>query len=106
MVKQLVEMGSEMISKELEMRDCSAETISKDSIEAAYCFFHQKHRVYAFSSDARQREDIEYAVESYVDTMSPALYAQISHGNPRFLRDYAVFQQDVEQAIAELEGMM
>lgn len=80
--------------------------VTKDSIEAAYCFFHQKHRVYIYSSDQRQREDIEYAVESYVDTMSPELYAQLSGGNPRFLRDYSVFQSDVEAAICALERLL
>lgn len=77
--------------------------VTKDSIEAAYCFFHQKLRVYQYSNDTRQREDIEYAVESYVDTMSPELYQDISEGNPRFLRDYSVFQQDVEKALDSLE---
>ena len=40
---------------------------SKDSIEAAYCFFHQKWRVYEFSNMEWQKEDIEYAIAQYVD---------------------------------------
>lgn len=41
--------------------------ITKDSVEAAYCFFHQKYQVYAFSNSEHQKEDIEYAISSYVD---------------------------------------
>lgn len=78
--------------------------ITKDSIEAAYCFFHQKHRVYIYSTDERQREDIEYAVESYVDTMSPELYDLIAKHNPHFLRDYTCFQNDLETAISVLSS--
>ena len=33
--------------------------ISKDSIESAYCFLHQKYRVYKFSNNETQRDDIE-----------------------------------------------
>ena len=49
--------------------------ITKDSVEAAYCFFHQKYQVYAFSNSEHQKEDIEYAISSYVDAMSPELYS-------------------------------
>ncbi|MBF1563229.1 MAG: hypothetical protein HXO12_07990, partial [Prevotella salivae] len=45
---------------------------TKDSIEAAYCFFHQKWQVYAFSNSERQKDDIEYAISEYVNEMSPA----------------------------------
>lgn len=47
---------------------------TKDSIESAYCFFHQKLRVYEFSRSQTQRDDIEYAISQYVDGMNPALY--------------------------------
>lgn len=79
--------------------------ITRDSIEAAYCFFHQKHRVYVYSSDIRQREDIEYAVENYVDTMSAELYGLISNGNSHCLRDYANFQDDLEAVLHVLENL-
>lgn len=79
--------------------------VTRDSIEAAYCFFHQKHRVYIYSTDQRQREDIEYAVESYADSMSPELYKKISGGNARFLRDYSSFQEDLETALTLLEQL-
>ena len=53
--------------------------ISHDSIETAYCFFHQKERVYAHSNMDWQKDDIEYAISSYVDEMNPKLYALLSH---------------------------
>ena len=36
--------------------------ITKDSIETAYAFFHQKHRVYIYSNMDWQKDDIEYAL--------------------------------------------
>ena len=44
--------------------------ITKDSIEAAYCFFHQKYQVYAFSNSDKQKDDIEYAISLYVEQMN------------------------------------
>lgn len=44
---------------------------TKDSIESAYCFFHQKLRVYEYSTSPTQRDDIEYAISQYVDGMTP-----------------------------------
>lgn len=79
---------------------------TKDGIEAAYCFLHQKRQVYIHSHDTRQREDIEYAVESYIDSISPALYALIAQGNPHFLRDYAHFAAQLDEAILRLEHEM
>ena len=47
---------------------------SKDSIESAYCFFHQKLRVYEFSHSHTQRDNIEYAISQYIERMNPLLY--------------------------------
>ena len=44
--------------------------ITKDSIETAYSFLHQKQRVYAHSSLDWQKDDIEVAIASYADDMS------------------------------------
>ena len=33
--------------------------IGRDCIESAYCFIHQKLRVYEFSNNPTQRDDIE-----------------------------------------------
>ena len=52
--------------------------ISRDSIEAAYCFLHQKYRVYEFSTSETQRDDIEFAIASYVDGMNKALYLELA----------------------------
>ncbi len=80
--------------------------ITKDSIEAAYCFFHQKLQIYSRSSDIRQKEDIEYAVESFTNGMNDQLYISLSEGNPHFLRDYSCFQSDLERAVFLLSGML
>ncbi|MCR5078185.1 MAG: hypothetical protein K6A82_09140 [Prevotella sp.] len=80
--------------------------ITKDSIEAAYCFFHQKYQVYAFSNSGRQKDDIEYAISSYVESMSPELYALLAAGNSGFLLTHSSFAADMRQAIGQLEKLM
>ena len=80
--------------------------ISKDSIEAAYCFFHQKWRVYKFSNMPRQKDDIEYAIAQYVEDMDKELYAAIAHGKPDFLTDHTTFSDDMQAAEERLEEMM
>ena len=37
-------------------------SITRDCIESAYCFIHQKLRVFEFSTNPTQRDDIEYAI--------------------------------------------
>ena len=77
--------------------------ISRDCIETAYCFFHQKERVYAHSTMEWQRDDIEYAIASYVDGMDVELYNELSHGRKDFLRCHATFHKDLIEAISNLE---
>lgn len=79
---------------------------SKDSIESAYCFFHQKLRVYEFSHSHMQRNNIEYAISQYVDGMTPALYQLLANGTPHYLLDHTAFEQDMHHAIELLDGMM
>ena len=79
---------------------------SKDSIESAYCFFHQKLRVYEFSHRHTQRDNIEYAISQYVDGMTPALYQLLANGTPYYLLDHTAFEQDMHHAIELLDGMM
>lgn len=79
--------------------------ITRDSIETAYCFFHQKERVFAHSTMDWQKDDIEYAIASYVDEMNAELYQLLSHGNTNFLRNHATFHQELIQAVGELERM-
>ena len=54
--------------------------ITRDSIETAYSFLHQKRNVYIHSSLDWQRDDIEYAIASYADGMSSELLELISEG--------------------------
>ena len=93
--------------------------ITKDSIETAYSFLHQKRRstsgrllptgrknVYIHSSLDWQKDDIEYAIASYADDMSRELYDAISGGRTDFLRDHKRFPEDITQAVERLENML
>ncbi len=76
--------------------------ITKDSIEAAYCFFHQKYQVYAFSNCERQKDDIEYAISSYVEVMNKELYTKLAAGKDGFLLTHSRFKEDMKEAIEKL----
>lgn len=78
----------------------------KDSIETAYSFLHQKRNVYIHSRLDWQKDDIEYAIASYVDDMNPQLYDTIADGKADFLRDHRRFQEDITQAVERLERML
>ena len=80
--------------------------ITKDAIETAYSFLHQKRNVYVHSRLPWQQDDIEWAVSTYADEMSPALYLLLSDGRRDFLRDHARFLQDITAAVLQLEQML
>ena len=80
--------------------------ITKNSIETAYSFLHQKRNVYIHSSLDWQKDNIEYAIASYVDDMSLELYEAISNGRTDFLRDHKRFQEDITVAVERLEEML
>ena len=80
--------------------------VSKECVETAYSFMHQKQRIYAHSTLAWQRDDIEVAIASYVDGMNPQLYRVLSGGRLDFLRDHARFLDDITRAVEKLEGML
>ena len=80
--------------------------IPRESIETAYCFLHQKERVYAHSDMEWQRDDIEYAIASFVDEMNPELYARLSEGRADFLCSHNTFHNDMLHALGVLEEMM
>jgi hypothetical protein len=80
--------------------------ITRDSIETAYSFLHQKRNVYIHSSIDWQRDDIEYAIASYVDDMNEELLCEISGGNPDFLKDHSHFEEDISKAVELLEKML
>ncbi len=80
--------------------------ITQDAIETAYCFFHQKERVYAHSTMDWQKDDIEYAISEYVDGMNRELYEELSDGNGTFLHEHGTFYADLLTAIHKLDKMM
>lgn len=80
--------------------------ISRDAIETAYSFFHQKQRIYAHSTIASQKDDIEYAISSYVEGMSLELYLKISEGEDGFLLRHDSFGCDIANAVERLEKML
>ena len=77
--------------------------ITKDSIETAYSFLHQKRNVYIHSTLDWQKDDIEMAIGSYVDDMSQELYEAISDGRADFLRDHKRVGEDITLAVDRLE---
>ena len=72
-------------------------------MEQAYAFFHQKYRVYEFSPSEPERDNIEYAISSYLDRMSPELYLFLSGGREGFLREHGSFPGDMREAISLME---
>lgn len=80
--------------------------LTKDSIETAYSFLHQKRNVYVHSTMEWQRDDIEYAVASFVDEMSKELLEVISQGRTDFLKDHRKFGNDITLAVERLEQLL
>ena len=80
--------------------------ITKESLETAYCFLHQKQRVYQFSTLDWQRDDIEVAISDYVTAMPAELYAWLSAGCDDFLLDHRNFGQHMQQAVDKLEARL
>ena len=76
-------------------------SFTKDSIEAAYCFFHQKWQVYAFSHSEHQKDDIEY-----VNEMNPALYETLAKGKEGFLLTHTTFADDMKSAVEHLGNLL
>ncbi len=80
--------------------------VTKDSIETAYSFLHQKRNVYVHSTMEWQRDDIEYAVASFVDEKSKELLEVISQGRSDFLKDHEKFDDDITLAVQQLEQLL
>ena len=80
--------------------------ITRDSIETAYSFLHQKRNVYIHSTLEWQKDDIEIAIASYADEMSQELLDAISGGRADFLRDHIRFQEDITKAVEILDNML
>ena len=81
-------------------------SVSRSAVESAYCIFHQKWRVYQYSTSPSQRDDIEYAVASYAMEMSPELYRILADGRDGFLMEHTRFAADMTDALAGLERML
>ena len=80
--------------------------VTKDSIETAYSFLPQKRNVYVHSTMEWQRDDIEYAIASFVDEMSGELLEIISQGRSDFLKDHRKFGDDITLAVQQLEQLL
>ena len=80
--------------------------ISKFAVESAYAFFHQKQRIYQYSTLDWQKDDIEYAIEEYAGQMDRELYGLISKGRKDFLRNHSNFAEDILSAVEQLEEML
>lgn len=80
--------------------------IDRNRVEQAYCFFHQKWKVYSGKSSETQRDDIEYAISSYVDVMDTDLYVYLSGGNPSFLREHVSFAEDIVHALEMMGNLL
>lgn len=80
--------------------------IPKASIETAYCFLHQKLRVFEYSSLDWQKDDIESAIDSYVTTMPNELYKLLADGRNDYLRDHSRFVSDMRSSVEKLETLL
>jgi hypothetical protein len=75
----------------------------KNTVEQAYAFFHQKLKVYEHSTSEREMDHIEDCIADYANTMSRALFNELSQGNPAFLHEHTTFQDDLRKAVCEME---
>ena len=80
--------------------------VTKDSIETAYSFLHQKQRIYVHSTLDWQKDDIEMATSDYADNMNSELLGIISGDRTDFLKDHKRFQEDITRAVEILENML
>lgn len=76
------------------------------AIESAYAFFHQKQRVYQYSTLDWQKDDIEYAIEDYVSQMDNELYTLLSDGIEDYLRNHTTFAKDIQDALNKLSTLL
>lgn len=84
----------------------SKNMIPKDAIESAFCFFHQKQRIYQYSTLDWQKDDIEYAIGDYADNMNKELYSILAKGRPHFLHNHSTFAKELLDAVEDLENML
>ena len=75
-------------------------------IEQAYAFFHQKAKVYRYSTSEREKDHIENSIASYVNAMSPTLYKALSQGNDAYLKEHSTFGAQLEEALSQMAGWL
>lgn len=76
----------------------------RNAVEQAYAFFHQKLKVYEHSTSEREMDHIEDTISTYADAMSPALFRELSGGDPAFLHEHSTFLEELQQAVGDLES--
>lgn len=77
--------------------------VDRNIIEQAYAFFHQKLKVYEYSTSEKEMDHIEESISSYADAMSPELFDALSGGNKAFLHEHTSFLHDLCQAVTLME---
>ena len=80
--------------------------ITKDSIEEAYSFFHQKWNLYQLIDKESVKDHIEYTISSYTEAMNSELYEKIAEGKSEFLRSHSDFAEDMSNAVNRLEKLL
>lgn len=63
-------------------------------IEQAYAFFHQKAKVYRYSTSEREKDH------------SPTLYKALSQENDAYLKEHSTFGAQLEEAISQMAGWL
>ena len=77
--------------------------VDRNIIEQAYAFFHQKLKVYEYSTSEKEMDHIEDSISSYADAMFPALFDVLSGGNKAFLHEHTSFLNDLRLAVTLME---
>ena len=85
---------------------CDEEQVAKSALQIAYAFFHQKLQVYAHSTMAWQRDDIEVAIADYVGQMNKELYRLLAGGRQDYLITHSRFEEDLRTAVEQLEKLL
>ena len=80
--------------------------VDRNIIEQAYAFFHQKLKVYEYSTSEKEMDHIEECIANYANSMSPQLFAELSNGNPAFLHEHTTFQEDLKKAVRMMEELL
>jgi len=80
--------------------------LGRNIIEQAYAFFHQKAKVYKYSTSEREKDHIEDVIAAYVNSMSPTLYATLSDGDDAYLKEHCSFGRQLEDAVNKMEKLL